>query len=52
MTAKTIKASMTSKQVLGKTLAFLKKWWLYIVLGLVLGFLLGYINGIVSSIVI
>nr|MDO8115784.1 hypothetical protein [Candidatus Sigynarchaeota archaeon] len=32
-------------------LAFLKKWWPYLLASAVLGFLLGYFNGLVSSLI-
>nr|MDO8089002.1 hypothetical protein [Candidatus Sigynarchaeum springense] len=35
-----------------KILAFIKRWWLYIVVGLVLGIVLGYVNGLITALVI
>jgi hypothetical protein len=41
-----------AKEFTGKILAFIKKWWFYIVVGLALGILLGYVNGLISALVI
>ncbi len=35
-----------------KILAFIKRWWPYIVVGLALGILLGYVNGLITALVI
>ncbi len=41
-----------AKDFTRKILAYLKRWWLYIVVGLALGILLGYVNGLITAIVI
>jgi hypothetical protein len=41
-----------AKESTRKILAFIKRWWLHIVVGLVLGILLGYVNGLISALVI
>ncbi|MBN2152881.1 MAG: hypothetical protein JW839_15625 [Candidatus Lokiarchaeota archaeon] len=41
-----------AKDLTRKILAFVKRWWLHMVVGLVLGILLGYINGLISALVI
>ncbi|MEX2718248.1 MAG: hypothetical protein Q6353_008985 [Candidatus Sigynarchaeum springense] len=41
-----------AKEFTRKIVTFIKRWWLYIVVGLALGFLLGYVNGLISALVI
>ncbi|NMC07543.1 MAG: hypothetical protein GYA24_20185 [Candidatus Lokiarchaeota archaeon] len=41
-----------AKEFTRKIIAFFKRWWLHIVVGLVLGILLGYVNGLISALVI
>ncbi len=41
-----------TKESTRKILAFLKRWWLHITVGLALGILLGYVNGLISALVI
>jgi hypothetical protein len=41
-----------AKEFTRNSLAFIKKWWFYIVVGLALGILLGYVNGLISALVI
>jgi hypothetical protein len=41
-----------AKEFTRKILAFVKQWWVHIVVGVALGILLGYVNGLISALVI
>ncbi|MHA1368567.1 MAG: hypothetical protein ACTSWN_06130 [Promethearchaeota archaeon] len=36
----------------GVFLTFIRRWWLYIAVGLVIGFVFGYMHAIISALVI